>query len=232
MLVKLCGLGHRIAMVILEHVATGYLPGKDILKDISFSLERGSFHFLSGPSGSGKTTLLGLMSLAQRLPREALPELRRKIGLVSQDYRLLPHQTVMENVALPLKVAGEMTHHIARKVDEMLDWVGLRAYRDERPDVLSGGQKQRVAIARAVVTKPDILLCDEPSGNLDIQLSLRFMYLFEALNKMGTTVFFATHDDFLIAQHKYPVLRLHDGELVDEKAHPVKPHHQQLPVMA
>lgn len=213
-------------MIACEHIAMSYEPGRDILKDVSFTLDKGGFYFLSGPSGTGKTTLLGLLALTQRptrgkltmfgkdvtrLPRDSLPQLRRRIGMVSQDYKLLPHLSVEENIGLPLKVAGEGEGEIRAKVTEMLEWVGLKDYNNARPEVLSGGQKQRVAIARAVITSPEILLCDEPSGNLESALTLRFMYLFEALNKMGTTVLLATHDDWLIEQFKYPVLKLNEG---------------------
>jgi len=220
-------------MIQLEHIAAGYLPGQDIIKDASFTLERGSFHFLSGGSGAGKTTLLAMLGLIHRpscgqlrmfgkdvtrLPRYALPKLRRRIGMVSQDYRLLPHLTVEENVGLALKVAGEPPHAIQDKVAEMLAWVGLKEYHRARPEVLSGGQQQRVAIARAVITKPDLLLADEPSGHLETALALRFMYLFEALNKMGTTVLLATHDDALISRFSHPVLQLKDGVVTPLKS--------------
>lgn len=215
-------------MIALEHVAMEYLPGQEILKDISLELQKGSFHFLTGPSGSGKSTLLSLLSLQHRAskghvhmfgqevtrtPREDLPRLRRRIGIVLQDYRLLEHMTIAENVALPLKVAGEPQDVIDAKVKELLDWVGLPGHQDARPATLSGGQKQRAAIARAVITKPDLLLADEPTGNLDSELSLRFMYLFEALNQGGTTVLVATHDEHLISLFSYPVLRLKDGRV-------------------
>jgi len=219
-----------MGVISCDNVGMEYLPGREILRDVSFVLEPGSFYFLSGASGAGKTTLLGLLALTQRpthgairmfgeevtrLPREALPSLRRRIGTVSQDYRLLSHLTVEENIALPLKVACEPESVIHSRVDEILDWVGLADHRNARPEELSGGQKQRVCIARSVIHRPEVLLCDEPSGNLDLQLSLRFMYLFEALHKMGTTVMLATHDDYLISQFTYPVLRLKDG-MVEE----------------
>lgn len=209
-----------------SHVTMHYAANRDVLKDVSFSLEKGSFHFLAGASGVGKTTLLSLLALAHRptkgtiklfgedvtrLPRSALPALRRRIGTVSQDYRLLPHLSVRENVALPLKVAGADASTIDARVEEMLEWVGLGDHMDARPEELSGGQKQRVAIARAVINKPEILLCDEPSGNLDLELSLKFMRLFEALHKMGTTVLFATHDQYLLEKFSYPTLKLKDG---------------------
>ena len=215
-------------MIDLEHVAMEYLPGHEILKDVSLNLKRGSFHFLTGASGTGKSTLLSLLSFQYRatkgkirmfdedvthLAREEMPRLRRRVGIVMQDYRLLDHLTIAENVALPLKVAGEPDDVIEENVDELLEWVGLTGHHDSLPAILSGGQKQRVAIARAVVTKPDLLLADEPTGNLDSELALRFMYLFEALNQSGTTVLFATHDEHLISLYNYPVLRLKDGNL-------------------
>lgn len=215
-------------MVLLEHVAMEYEPGKEILKDVSLELRPGSFHFLAGASGVGKSSLLSLLWLQNRVskghihmfgedithtPREQLPGLRRRVGIVLQDYRMLDHMTIAENVGLPLKVAGEPQAEINAKVQEMLEWIGLSGYGNARPFMLSGGQKQRAAIARAVITKPALLLADEPTGNLDAELSVRFMYLFEALNKMGATVLFATHDEQLIAQFNYPVLRLKEGKL-------------------
>lgn len=216
-------------MINLEHVAMEYLPGHEILHDVSMSLEKNSFHFLTGTSGAGKSTLLSLLSFQYRatkgkismfgedvthLGREQMPRLRRRVGIVLQDYRLLEHMTIAENVALPLRVAGETQEVIDDKVEELLEWVGLTGHHDSRPAILSGGQKQRAAIARAVITKPDVLLADEPTGNLDSELALRFMYLFEALNKMGTTVLLATHDEHLISLFNYPVLRLQDGKIL------------------
>jgi cell division transport system ATP-binding protein len=216
-------------MINLEHVAMEYLPGQEILTDVSMSLERNSFHFLTGASGAGKSTLLSLLSFQNRaskgkismfnkdvtnLSREDLPILRRRVGIVLQDYRLLEHMTIAENVALPLRVAGQPQDVIDAKVAELLDWVGLNDHHDSRPAILSGGQKQRAAIARAVITKPDLLLADEPTGNLDSELALRFMYLFEALNQSGTTVLLATHDEHLISLFSYPVLRLKEGKIL------------------
>lgn len=215
-------------MITLEHVALEYTEGSPVLKDVSFQLPRGSFHFLTGASGAGKSTLLALLSLRLRasrgnlrmfgedvtfLAREKLPAYRRRIGIVQQDFGLLEHLTVAENVALALKVAGEHPSQMRPKVEELLDWVELKHYYDERPSVLSGGQKQRVAIARAVIARPDILLADEPTGNLDADLAVKFMYLFEALNQWGTTILFATHDDHLISKFNYPVLKLRHGKV-------------------
>ncbi len=219
----------KAPIVKLEKVSMGYLAGQEVLKDVSLSLARGGFHFLSGASGAGKSSLLNVIALAVRpthgsveifgqettgLARHQLPQLRRRVGMVYQDYRLIDHLTVEENVGLPLKIAGESKKHIAGKVDELLGWVGLGAYHKARPEILSGGQKQRVAIARAVITKPDILLADEPSGNLDASLRLRFMHLFETLHKDGMTIVFATHDEALISMFQHPVMRLKGGRMV------------------
>lgn len=213
-------------MIIAENLGMSYRDGPSIFRNVSFRLKPGSFHFLAGASGSGKTTLLKILSLTLRptegtlslngddltaAAREELPALRQRIGFVAQDFRLLDHLTVEENVGLPLKIAGEEKQAIHEKVTEMLEWVGLKEFQHSLPEVLSGGQKQRVAIARAVITKPDLLLADEPTGNLDTQLSLRFVYLFEALNQMGTTVVLATHDEHMISLFNYPVLRLENG---------------------
>ncbi len=215
-------------MITLSHIGMEYEPGQPILKDVSLELKAGSFHFLSGASGAGKTTLLGILALSHHptkgrirmfgrevtgLPRASLPALRRRIGIVSQDFRLLDHLTVAENVGLPLKVAGESEKDVQIKVEEMLDWIGLKDFGKVYPSVLSGGQKQRVAISRAVVTKPDILLADEPTGNLDSKLSQRLIYLFEALNRMGTTVLIASHDDHLMSLFPYPLLKLEAGKI-------------------
>lgn len=215
-------------MIILEQVGMEYTRGQPILKDISLNLARGSFHFLTGASGAGKSTLLSVLSLQSRatkgsvrmfgenvtvMKRDALPHLRRRIGIVLQDYRLLEHLTVAENVALPLKVMGESDKTITPKVLELLEWIGLSEHQNAKPATLSGGQKQRAAIARAVITKPDILLADEPTGNLDSGLAQRFMYLFEALNQAGTTVLIASHDEHLISMFDYPTLHLKNGNL-------------------
>jgi cell division transport system ATP-binding protein len=216
-------------IVRLDKVSMGYLSGQEVLKDITLSISRGGFYFLSGQSGAGKSSLLNVLALAVRptrgsvqlfgqettqLPRHALPALRRRVGMVFQDYRLIEHLTIEENVGLPLKIAGENKKVIDENVAELLDWVGLSAYHKARPEILSGGQKQRAAIARAVITKPDILLADEPSGNLDASLRIKFMHLFETLHKDGMTIVFATHDETLIAMFRYPVLRLREGRLI------------------
>lgn len=219
-------------MISLEKVSMGYIRGQEVLKDVSLKLAPGSFHFVSGASGAGKSSLLSLLALSHKpgsgqmtlfsknvakLDRVGSARMRRRIGTVFQDYRLLEHLTVEENVALPLKVMGESPKLIDDKVKELLSWVGLGAYHKARPEILSGGQKQRAAIARAVISKPDLLVADEPTGNLDPALGLKFMYLFEALNKTGTTIVLATHDEHLISLFQYPVIRLKDGRLLSQR---------------
>lgn len=219
------------AVVRFENVGLRYGLGPEVLRDISFSLEPGSFHFLVGPSGAGKSSLLSLLYLARRpsrglvtmfdrdiatIPRRELPFLRRKIGVVFQDFHLLPHLTAFENVALPLRVCTAQDPEVRAHVRELLAWVGLAEHMDARPSTLSGGQKQRVAIARALINRPSLLLADEPTGNLDDALGMRLMYLFEELNKIGTTVVIATHNKNLVARFNHPIMRLSDGELAVE----------------
>jgi len=205
----------------------------EILRDVSFHLEPGSFHFLTGPSGSGKTSLLKLMYLARRpsrgwitmfgqdlvhLPRAKLPEIRRRVGVVFQDFRLINHLSTFENVALPLVIAGAHLDEYREDVEELLTWVGLGERLDAKPPTLSGGEQQRVAIARAVVAKPDILLADEPTGNVDPIIGQRLMRLFIELNKLGACVVIATHDDSLVREISAPTLSLENGTLVKHPA--------------
>ncbi|CAN5245453.1 cell division ATP-binding protein FtsE [soil metagenome] len=215
-------------MVRLENVGLRYGTGPEILKDISFSLAPGDFRFLTGPSGAGKTSLLrilflslaptrGRMSLfgqdATTINRHALPILRRRIGIVFQEFRLLDHMTVYENVALPLRIAGMKEENYRADVMELLKWVGLSEQARVLPEVLSGGEQQRTAIARAVIAKPQLLLADEPTGNVDPALAKRLLRLFLELNRLGTTVLIATHDAGLIAQGRMPVMTLEQGKL-------------------
>lgn len=212
-----------------RNVSMSYEPGHDILKDISFNLPTGSMHFLTGPSGAGKTSLLKLMYLAHRptrgeiimfgrdvakSDREDLPRLRRRIGVVFQDFRLLDHMTAVENVALPLRIAGGTGAHINEHVEELLSWVGLKDKMSAFPSTLSGGEKQRVAIARAVIRRPDILLADEPTGNVDPEMAERLMYLFVELNKLGTTTVIASHDNGLVEKFGSARLHLVGGKLL------------------
>lgn len=218
----------RQVVVRFENVGMRYGMGPEVLRDVTFSLEPGSFRFLTGASGAGKTTLLKLMYLAHRpsrglvhlfgkdislTPRSELPSLRRRIGVVYQEFRLIDHLTAVENVALPLKVAGARKDEIETHVRELLSWVGLADQLDAKPPTLSGGQQQRVAIARAVINRPSLLLADEPTGNVDDDIALRLMYLFEELNRMGTTVVIASHNESLVERFRHAVLRLEDGRL-------------------
>jgi cell division transport system ATP-binding protein len=213
-------------------LSLSYRQDQPVIDGLSLHLEPGSFTFLSGPSGAGKSTLIGLLGAAlkptsgklelfgqnlARLPHEELPAVRRRIGMVYQDYQLLNHLSVGENVALPLKVTEEPAQEIDRKVTELLGWIGLSDFRHARPDILSGGQKQRVAIARAVIGNPSLILADEPTGNLDHKLSMKLMHLFTSLNKAGTTIVFATHDEQLMTHFDYPVLHLKDGKVTQTR---------------
>jgi cell division transport system ATP-binding protein len=219
----------RAPLVLLEHVAVRYRDGPEILRDVSFALAPGSFHFLVGPSGAGKSTLLRLLYLALKptegrlslfgrdvaaLKRPDLPALRRRIGVVFQDFRLLDHLTAFDNVALPLRLAGLRETEIKKHVSELLDWVGLGDRLGFLPATLSGGQQQRVAIARAVIARPSLLLADEPTGNVDDRIAVRLMYLFEELHKLGTTVLIATHNEGLVGRFAHRQLRLEAGRLV------------------
>ena len=200
-------------IIRFDSVGLRYGLGPEVLQDVTFALPSGSFHFLTGPSGAGKSSLLRLMYLGLRptrgrvvlfdrdianTKRYELPALRRRIGVVFQDFRLLDHLTALDNVALPLRVRGVRESEIQKHVPELLSWVGLADHLGARPSTLSGGQKQRVAIARAVIGRPDLLLADEPTGNVDDHIAMRLMYLFEELNKLGTTIVVATHNESLV----------------------------------
>ena len=215
-------------MVLFDDVLLRYGAGPDILQKVSFSLAPGSFHFLVGSSGAGKSSLLRIMYLALRpisgmaslfgrdvaqLDRREIAELRRRIGVVFQDFRLIDHLSAVDNVALPLRIAGLRESEVQKNVRELLAWVGLGEHLDALPATLSGGQQQRVAIARAVVTRPSLLLADEPTGNVDDVIGMRLMHLFEELNKLGTTVVIATHNESLVAGFHHRQLRIEDHSL-------------------
>ena len=222
-------------MIKFENIGFKYnKDGEDILHDINFTLEPGSYHFLSGPSGSGKTSLMRMLSLVNMptsgdvtmfnkkisiLARADLFKLRQRIGIVFQDFRLLNHLSAFNNVALPLRIAGRPEEEIKNHVSELLDWVGLEKHKNNLPPTLSGGQQQRIAIARAVIAQPKLLLADEPAGNLDDDIGFRLMGLFEQLNRMGTTILIATHNQSIIEQFAHPCLTLVNGTLERDNAH-------------
>ncbi len=218
-------------VVVFDGVAVRYRSGPPILSDVSFVLHPGSFHFLVGPSGAGKSSILKLMHLTMRpaagrielfgrelgeLSRHDRAALRRRIGMVFQDFRLIEHLSATDNVALPLRIAGFAEPEILPHVRELLAWVGLADQLDTLPTTLSGGQQQRVAIARAVISRPNLLLADEPTGNVDEQLGVRLMYLFEELHKLGTTVVIATHNEHLVGAFPHDQLRIREGRLAPE----------------
>jgi cell division transport system ATP-binding protein len=215
-------------MVIFQQVGLRYGLGPEVLRDVSFELAPGSFHFLTGASGAGKSSLLSLLYLARvpsrgtvhlfgrdvaRVGRAELPGLRRRIGTVFQDFRLLDHLSVVDNVALPLRVQGTEERQVREHAAELLAWVGLGEHLGALPPTLSGGQKQRVAIARAIIGRPQLLIADEPTGNVDDRIAIRLMRLFEELNRLGTTIVIATHNLQLVRESRHPELRLDDGTL-------------------
>jgi len=216
------------AVVRFEGVSMRYGREPEVLKDVSFELPRGSFHFITGPSGSGKSTLLKLIYLAEQasrgrieifgrdlalLKRADRPLMRRRIGVVFQEFRLLDHLTVFDNAALSPRIAGRKPAAYRADVADLLAWVGLGDRMHAMPTALSGGEKQRLAIARAVINRPDILLADEPTGNVDETMALRILRLFTELNRVGATVLIASHDSDLVARSGMPVLTLHEGRL-------------------
>jgi cell division transport system ATP-binding protein len=215
-------------VVRFENVGLRYGLGPEVLRDLTFHIEPHSFQFLTGPSGAGKSSLLRLLFLAHRPTRglitlfgqdvatlhpDKLAVLRRQIGVVFQDFRLLDHLTTYDNVALPLRIFGRSEDSYRDEVIELLQWVGLGERMWSLPPVLSGGEKQRAAIARAVIARPQLLLADEPTGNVDPTLAQRLLRLFVELNKSGTSVVIATHDIALMDQYDARRLVLHDGRL-------------------
>lgn len=215
-------------MIRFENVGLRYGMGPEVLRDVTFRIPEGSFQFLSGPSGAGKTTLLRLLFMSMKptrglitvfgkdrsgLDRHELPLIRRNIGVVFQDFRLLDHMTTYENVALPLRVRGREEASYRSDVVDLLNWVGLGERMHARPPILSGGEKQRAAIARALIEQPKILLADEPTGNVDPPLARRLLRLFLELNRLGTAVVIATHDVALMDQVEARRMVLSQGRL-------------------
>ncbi len=218
----------KTPIIEMENVGIRYGRGPEILSNVNLSLEKGSFHYLTGKSGAGKTSLLSMMYLAQKpsrgtvsvfgnnvnfANRNALAMFRRRIGVVFQDFRLLEHSSAFDNVTLPLRVCGMNEKEIRKRVNELLKWVEIDRSTSALTSTLSGGEKQRVAIARAVINRPDVLLADEPTGNVDNDIAPKLMKLFVELNKLGTTVVIATHNENLIKEFKYPTIHLKNRSL-------------------
>lgn len=225
-------------VVRFDDVSMRYGRGPDVLTSLNFGLAPGSFHFVTGPSGAGKSSLLKLIYLAAKpskglvhlfgqdttqAPASAKPGLRRRIGVVFQDLTLLDHLSAFDNAALPLRIAGRKPADYRNDVAELLTWVGLGQRMHAMPATLAGGERQRLAIARAVVNRPDILLADEPTGNVDHEMAVRIFRLFVELNRLGTTVLIATHDQDLIARSGRPVLLLENGRITARSAPDPRP---------
>jgi cell division transport system ATP-binding protein len=215
--------------ISFANVAAQYERGHEILTDVSFNISSGAFYFLSGASGAGKTTLLRLIYQLHRpsrgqiklfgkstedITRDEIARLRHKMAIVFQEYSLLSHLSVFDNVALPLRVRGIPEAKIKKLVSKTLEWVGLGRYADANPKSLSGGQQQRVSVARAIIIQPEILLADEPTGNLDDENAARLMELFVQMNKnFGTTIILATHSQKLMDTYKFPVIKVENQKV-------------------
>lgn len=215
-------------MIRLENVSLRYHQGPEVLRNINLDIPQGAFRFLTGPSGAGKTSLLKLIFLAHApsqgrvylmghdtaaQSRKTRALMRRHIGVVFQDFRLIDHLTVYENITLPLRIAGHKQSNWHENAVELLNWVGLGERLDALPETLSGGEQQRAAIARAVITRPRIIIADEPTGNVDPEIGERLLRLLIELNKMGTTIVIATHDRQLWESFDFPRLHLDKGQI-------------------
>ncbi|GAA0382823.1 cell division ATP-binding protein FtsE [Brevundimonas terrae] len=233
-----------IDVVRLRGLGFGYDDRPSVLRDVNLILPHGSFHFLTGPSGAGKSTLLRLMTLGERpqtgrislfgqdvtqIPRSAIPAMRQRMGVVFQEFRLLDHLSAFDNVALPLRLNGERPRDYVQDVAEMLRWVGLGGRFEALPPSLSGGEKQRLAIARAVITRPRLILADEPTGSVDRAMGEKLMRLFVSLNKLGATILIATHDEDMAERYGAGLLRLEDGYLRQLVPSQRPPEHQPHP---
>jgi len=217
-------------MIQMYRVSMRYKEDIEVLHDVNMSVEKGEFAFLAGPSGAGKTTVLRLL-YRELIPTEGqiivtgqnlskiksaqLPYFRRKLGIVFQDFKLLPNKTVAQNIAFSMRAVGARRSQIKKNIDRVLEWTNLTHRRNALPEDISGGEQQRTSIARAMVNDPLLILADEPTGNLDPELSLEIMRLFERLNTRGTTVLVATHDVNLVEQLGKRVIRIHRGRIIE-----------------
>lgn len=216
----------RQPIIYLQNVSVGYEGNEEVLSDVNIELQPGSFTFITGKSGSGKTTLLNMLYLIKKPSkgvlrvfgkninfsnRDVLSLLRQRVGVVFQDFRLLEHLSVYDNIALPLRVRGMNEKEIYKRVSELLSWVELSQSIYKTCSTLSGGEKQRVAIARAVINRPDILFADEPTGSVDSEIAAKLMRLFVELNKVGTTILIATHNEQLTTTYNYQRINLYNG---------------------
>ena len=221
-------------MIQLSHIYKTFPGPVHALRDVNLFIDKGEFIFITGPSGSGKTTLFKMVCAfdpptsgqinvlgenINKINNSSIPYLRRKIGVVFQDFRLLKGRTIFDNVALPLEVLKEKPQHIQKRVNEVLEMVGLRFRTDALPEQLSGGEQQRVAIARSLVHRPGVLIADEPTGNLDPELSLEIMELFKKVNAQGTTVVIATHDMGLVSKYGNKRIHLRQGQVEEGGDH-------------
>ncbi|MGI4852175.1 MAG: cell division ATP-binding protein FtsE [Janthinobacterium lividum] len=215
-------------IVCFEDVSFGYSKDQKIFDRVSFNLQKGSFHYLTGASGSGKSTLIKLLYLglhpqqgrisifgqnAKNIHRNLIPSYRRRMGIVFQDFLLFEHLTALDNIALPLRLRGENKLQARRKADDLLEWIGLEGLGHMHPQNLSGGQQQRLAIARAVISRPPLIIADEPTGNVDDENAVKLLQLFVEMNRSGTTIIFATHNRDLMAEFPYSTLNLDRGHI-------------------
>lgn len=228
-------------MIVLQNVSKKFGTGVFGLSDVSFSIEKGEFAFLVGPTGSGKTTILRMLIRESmptqgsivinnwdivKLPGNKVPELRKRIGVVFQDLRLLPDRTVIENVSLPLELSGVKSKDARKRVEEILDQVGILEHANKFPVQLSGGERQRAAIARALILSPEILLADEPTGDLDDATAWEIVKLLQGINSSGTTIIMATHNIEIVKKLNTRVIELNKGALVNDKGHKPKEKHE------
>jgi cell division transport system ATP-binding protein len=215
-------------MLQLQNVGMRYGQGPEVLHDVELKLERGDFFYMMGATGAGKTSLLRVLGLIHppsrgkvimferdvaTMSRQEVGALRRRIGMVFQDFRLLDHLSAFDNVALPLRINGGQDEQIGGFVSEMLAWLGLSDVIEANPPALSMGQRQLVAIARAVITRPNLLLCDEPTSNIDSKTARRLMHLFTQLSRLGTSIVLSTHNDDLVQRYPHPVIQMTKGRL-------------------